>query len=208
MDRARRLTLTLTAMLAAVLWTTMSAAAHDVLLESDPADGATLESSPTRIVLTFSNEPQPQYAQVVIADAEGTVVLDDEPAYDGTTVSLMLDDPLPPGEYSVEWRVVSSDAHPIEGALGFAVNGEAEALSGADVEATAPTGSASAVEEGSADESEAVARAETPAEERPTESASGLGQLPLGVRVLIIVVAAGSVGATVVLLLRRLRNGR
>lgn len=100
----------------------LPAQAHDRLVGSDPADGAQLDAPPAAITLSFSTEPLAVEPQVVVTDAAGTVVAQGAPTIEGANATLPLDAAaLTGGTYSVAWRVVSSDGHPIEGTLSFGV---------------------------------------------------------------------------------------
>ena len=59
------------ALLAALLLLGAPAQAHDTLLESDPADGATLETSPEAITLTYSADILDVSPLVRITDEDG-----------------------------------------------------------------------------------------------------------------------------------------
>jgi copper transport protein len=96
------------------------AAAHAVLVGTDPRDGTVLDAPPDALTITF-NEP----VQVV---AGGTTLL----AADGSPVDVAVvavDDALvvtpaatlDDGTYVVSWRVVSLDTHPVAGAFTFSV---------------------------------------------------------------------------------------
>lgn len=97
------------------------AAAHDAIISSDPAADAELAVTPTQITLTFNNDLSTLGGQVVVTDSTGATVASGAPAVAGPTATLPLADPLANGAYSVAWRVVSSDSHPIEGAFAFTV---------------------------------------------------------------------------------------
>lgn len=120
-SRATSLLAALGAALALVLGAPSAALAHDRLISSDPADGATLETAPEAITLTFSDEPLDVSPQVRITGDDGTVLVDGAPSVEGTTATMPLPDGLPAGHATVQWRVVSTDGHPIEGELGFDV---------------------------------------------------------------------------------------
>lgn len=106
---------------AAALGAATPATAHDVLLESDPADGATLATPPERIVLTFNNPVLQVSPTIAVTDPDGTAVGDSAAVVDGANVSIDLPVDVPAGTYDVQWRVVSSDGHPIEGELSYDV---------------------------------------------------------------------------------------
>lgn len=112
------------ALLPAALVLAPSAAwAHDSLVGSDPAEGATVPASPDTVTLTYSAEILPQGSAVTVMDAEGTDWVADEPVAQGTDLVVDLRDGLPAGEYRTVWRVVSSDGHPIDGVQTFTVAG-------------------------------------------------------------------------------------
>ena len=123
---ATRPTALLAALLLALAWLTLGALpspahAHDALVLSDPADGATLETAPSTATLTFSNEIGQVGIAFALTDATGTThSLPTVPKLAGAVV----EQPLPAlgaGSYTLEWRVVSSDGHPISGAIHFQV---------------------------------------------------------------------------------------
>ncbi|MFE5334805.1 copper resistance protein CopC [Isoptericola sp. NPDC056573] len=95
------------------------ASAHDRLLSSDPADGATVDETPAELTLVFSADVLAAGAQVAVTTADGTVPA--EVTVDGDEAVAALPDDLPGGDWDVSWRVVSSDGHPIEGELAFTV---------------------------------------------------------------------------------------
>lgn len=112
---------------AAVLTVAAPASAHDSLVASSPADGEQVATSPEQIVLTFSNtliavEDEDDGTAVVVEDAAGRDWAG-EPVIEGDTVTVPLEEDLPPGDYRVTWQVVSSDGHPTSGEYGFTVLG-------------------------------------------------------------------------------------
>lgn len=124
MDDVRNHLVRLLALLVATcglaVMTTAPASAHDSIVSSDPADGTELTASPAQITLTFSDEIQAVGGQVLLVDSAGSQVAAGPPSVDGTTAALAVPT-LANGAYSVTWRVVSSDGHPIDGTFGFSV---------------------------------------------------------------------------------------
>ncbi|MFC7876417.1 copper resistance protein CopC [Isoptericola sp. NPDC057391] len=126
LPRRRRAAVLIAAALAAALSPVLGvavaqpASAHDRLLSSDPADGATVDEAPGRITLVFSADVLAAGAQVAVTTPDGTVPA--EVTVDGDEAVAALPDDLPGGEWDVSWRVVSSDGHPIEGELAFTVD--------------------------------------------------------------------------------------
>lgn len=174
------------------------AQAHDTLLESDPADGDVLETSPEEITLSFSADVLDVSPLVRISDADGETVAEITPTVDGTVATATLPEPLPAGDYEVAWRVVSSDGHPIEGTFALTV----------EQDPAAQENEPAASDEGGATKSAAVSDAggaedgPTSAESTSTESedepASGLSMsLLLGI-LGVVVVAAVVAGIVIV----------
>ncbi|GAA1401677.1 copper resistance CopC family protein [Oerskovia paurometabola] len=97
------------------------AQAHDRIISSDPADGAQLDAAPAALTMTFSTEPLAVEPQVVVTDTAGTVVAQGSPTIEGTAATFPWPAELTGDTYTVAWRVVSSDGHPIEGTFSFAV---------------------------------------------------------------------------------------
>jgi len=95
--------------------------AHNRLVGSTPADGARLDTPPREVVLTFVERLDPRYTQIVVTDAGRQPVPAAPPAVTDTTGSLTLDGRLPDGTYTVAYRVVSVDGHPVQGAVTFTV---------------------------------------------------------------------------------------
>ncbi|MFC7464329.1 copper resistance protein CopC [Brachybacterium sp. GCM10030252] len=106
--------------------------AHDTLISTDPADGDTLEASPDDITLTFSADVLEVSPVVRISDESGETLSEITPSVEGPTATAELEEPLPAGTYTVEWRVVSSDGHPIEGTFDITVEQDTDAGAAAD----------------------------------------------------------------------------
>lgn len=194
---AAALTLGLTA--AVTTLTAAPASAHDRMLSSDPADGAQLATPPTAITLTFNTEPLPVEPQVVVSDSAGTVVTQGAPTIEGSTATLALDPAVALGgdTYTVAWRVVSSDGHPIEGTFAFAVAAQPEAPVSEE-----PTPEETATEDATTDAAEETSpeSAATQAADAATDGDGGSSLVPVLVGLGALVVAAAVV---VVLVVRR-----
>ncbi|MFJ2213646.1 copper resistance CopC family protein [Streptomyces sp. NPDC101062] len=115
------------------------AAAHTELVSSSPASAATLGRPPERVTLTFSDEMTRKYAKVSVT-ASGTTSdgsASDTPQVSGRVVSLALRPGAPGGRYTVGYRVVSADGHPVSGSYTFTV--EAAGTPTASAPATEPS---------------------------------------------------------------------
>lgn len=128
--------------------TATPALAHARLLSSTPGKGASAESV-TEVKLVFSDKIS--LAKVVVTDAQKKTYQSGEAERSGTTVTQKLAGPLPAGTYTVAYRVVGEDGHPIEDAgLTFtATGGEAAvpAPSAGAVGAEEQTGDAATADE-------------------------------------------------------------
>lgn len=183
-------------MLAALLVLGAPAQAHDTLLESDPADGATLETSPEAITLTYSADILDVSPLVRITDESGEQIAEITPSVDGPVATAPLEEPLPAGESTIQWRVVSSDGHPIEGT--FTVTVEQDAAAADPTEAPAeeqPTEESAPAETTAADEETQPAAAEDAEDEGGSSMALIL--------VVLGVIVVGAVVAVLVTLRRR-----
>ncbi|CNF78628.1 copper resistance protein CopC [Mycobacterium tuberculosis] len=110
--------------LAALALLAVPADAHTALRSSTPADGEVVAGTPARVSLTFTEPVRPVPGGVRVLGPEGRDVSGDLSA-EGSEVTVTV---LPPaasdagqGTYTVSWRVVSADSHPVAGAFTFAV---------------------------------------------------------------------------------------
>jgi methionine-rich copper-binding protein CopC len=113
------LTITVTAVLVGV-GSAAPAAAHTALKSASPGAGSTVRP-PNQIVLTY-NEPV-QFTQVVVTDAAGRQYQSGKPVNVDNTVTENLSTTPQNGRYTVAWRVVAPDGHPVEGTYQFTVTG-------------------------------------------------------------------------------------
>ncbi|WP_417219850.1 copper resistance CopC family protein [Arthrobacter sp.] len=91
-----------------------SASAHDALIGSTPKNGASVEGGLESMELNFSGDLKRIGNQVSLSDADGTK-FEATTTISGAAMSVDFGQPLPAGDYTLTWRVVSSDGHPIEG---------------------------------------------------------------------------------------------
>ena len=121
----RRCCLLLFGLLGAGLLLAAPAAAHATVVSSDPADGTRLNAVPTTVAITFDESVGlGGIGYVNVTDQAGR--RDDSgrafhPAGDGAKVALRLRSGLGDGTYTVSFRVVSADSHPVAGTIRFVV---------------------------------------------------------------------------------------
>jgi methionine-rich copper-binding protein CopC len=106
-----------------VLFSPLSASAHDALVSSSPEADGSVETVPTELTLTFSAKliDGEGATEVVVTDPSGDAVTDGAATVDGAIVTQPLRGTGPAGEYHVIWKVVSSDGHPTSGEYSFTV---------------------------------------------------------------------------------------
>ena len=120
----RNIALAVTTATVFVLSVTMAptASAHADLQVSAPEDGESLQIAPEEIRLTFSEELFEELVEISILDADGdlysTIGVEQTPP-PGTDVIFPWPTQAPPGEYSIAYRVVSADGHPVTGTISF-----------------------------------------------------------------------------------------
>lgn len=126
---------------AAVLGLAGPAAAHDAAESSTPAGGATVAAPPEQVSVTFSNNPLGIGSSFSIKDASGAEWADGPVDIVDNVASQKLKAGGPAGQYTVAWRVVSSDSHPIEGTFTFTASSAADGAAppaGSTAAATVP----------------------------------------------------------------------
>ncbi|MCS5508776.1 copper resistance protein CopC [Curtobacterium flaccumfaciens pv. flaccumfaciens] len=195
--RTARTTAAALAIVAAGLLTLVGvqpASAHSALTSSTPADGAVVTEPLESVDLTFSEAPLAGLdagLRIQVTDASGTDVAKGDVTVSGTTMRRAVD--LDQGSYTVLWRYVSPDGHPIEGTLAFEYRAAAPAstpsASATPTPSPAPTPSATATATGASDGA-------------PSSSPGIAPGVWIGLGAGAVLVA----GAVVVLLLRRGRS--
>lgn len=96
--------------------------AHADLVLSTPEDGARLATVPDEVELAFSEDLLPESVVVSVEDSVGLVVRVLELEVAGADVIVAWPPGLTGPDYTVNYRVVSQDGHPVSGSLTFAVD--------------------------------------------------------------------------------------
>lgn len=136
-----------------VLFSPLSASAHDALVSSTPGADSEVETLPSELTLTFSAKliDGEGATEVVVTGADGDAVTEGPATVNGAVVTQPLAPSAPAGEYHVIWKVVSSDGHPTSGEYFFTVTTGSEATPSAQPSAVpttaAPDDAASATPE-------------------------------------------------------------
>ncbi|MET7575165.1 copper resistance protein CopC [Streptomyces sp. NPDC005492] len=107
-----------------LLGTAGTASAHAALETTDPADGSVLKSAPRSVTLTFSESVTLLDDSFRVYDPDNRRVETSSAHHAkdaGDTASVTLPAKLGTGTFTVAWRVVSADSHPVSGAFTFSV---------------------------------------------------------------------------------------
>ena len=97
------------------------ASAHAVLVASSPADRAHLDTPPSVVTLTFSENISASLGAVKVFDSDAKRVDNGNLEVRNNVVSLGFQEGLGDGGYIVTYRVISADSHPVAGAFTFSV---------------------------------------------------------------------------------------
>src|SRR5713101_3045460 len=100
-----------------------AAYAHPELRSAEPAAGAAT-SSPKQIKITINENVVPQFSGIEVKDQTGKVMATGKATTDHTNkkqIVVPVQEPLPPGDYKVEWHAVSDDTHRVKGSYSFSV---------------------------------------------------------------------------------------
>lgn len=165
---------------AAVLALAAPASAHDELVQSSPAADEQLTVAPEEVVLTFSNNllslEDNSGTAMTVQDSSGKDWVAGSPVVQADTVTVPLEEGMPDGDYTVTWKVVSSDGHPTDGQYAFSLAAEGAA------QPTAPT------EEASDEPADERASEQTPVAAQD-EGGSPLVPVLWGIGALVVVAA-------------------
>ncbi|MFG2845720.1 FixH family protein [Kitasatospora sp. NPDC048296] len=130
---------TLGVLLALMLAGAGPASAHATLDSTDPRQNSVVATAPQAVTLTFSETVSLSSDSVRVLDPAGKAVDAGNPAHadgQGNTARVALNSGLANGTYTVAWRAVSEDSHPVGGAFTFSIG----APSDTSVSATALQG--------------------------------------------------------------------
>ncbi|MFF4566850.1 copper resistance CopC/CopD family protein [Streptomyces sp. NPDC001435] len=101
-----------------------TASAHAALRSTDPADGSVLKSAPEYVTLTFTESVALLDDSFRVYDPANHRVRAGEARHapgSSDTARVSLPGKLGTGTFTVAWRVVSADSHPVSGAFTFSV---------------------------------------------------------------------------------------
>lgn len=176
----------------AVLLGAAPAQAHDALTSTAPAQDETITANPGKVSLTLSKAPLDsdvlKTSVIKVTAPDGHVASNGDVTVEGAVISTAADIDHP-GKYTVDWRAVSADGHPIEGSYTFTF---------------AETGAATAVTAPAPATASSPAPTTTPASaQAATQESAASTNGNTGLLIAAGVIILGLIGAVVYLLLRR-----
>ena len=133
MSRARRVMGACAAALAVATFVGVGrVSAHAELLSSDPKPGEVLDASPAHVTLTFNEPVEISLGAIRLFDGTGkSIGISPARHPDGRGEAVEVDVPkLANGSYVVDYRVVSSDSHPVHAAYTFQVGPDSTLATG------------------------------------------------------------------------------
>ncbi|MEY9870736.1 copper transport protein [Streptacidiphilus sp. MAP12-33] len=123
---ARRTGALLALLVALLLGGAGVASAHAALLSTDPAQGSVVAVPPTAVTLRFSESVTLEPDALRVFDPSGKRVDTGTAGHasgDASTAQVRIDSSAAAaqGTYTVAWRVISADTHPVAGAFTFSI---------------------------------------------------------------------------------------
>lgn len=106
--------------------------AHTRLIGSSPAEGASLPVAPQQLQLTFNEPVQARFSTITVTGPDSAQWTLGQLAVHSTVVTAPVRQAGPVGPYTIDYRVLSADGHPVGGTVRFALTGPVSAT------ATAP----------------------------------------------------------------------
>ncbi|MCX6433741.1 MAG: copper resistance protein CopC [Actinobacteria bacterium] len=134
----RRLVATAIAACATALLTLGSATpatAHNSQIGSSPDAGAILDAAPAKVSVRFDAALMDIGEALVVRAADGTIVSTGIPTIKGNAIRTDMRTDVPAGEYTVAYRIVSKDGHPVTATFAYTLTSGSVTASAA----TAPT---------------------------------------------------------------------
>jgi copper resistance protein C len=116
--------------------------AHSHLEDSSPKNGAVLTESLKDIQLTFETALEPT-STFTLTDSNGKDIPLNKVEIKGKQLVSMLKDNLANGTYSIHWKIIGTDGHPLAGDISFTVQLPVESTTSQQTAQTAATVSTS-----------------------------------------------------------------
>ena len=98
--------------------------AHAILEYSEPGRRTVLYRAPNKVILTFNENIEKNFAKIKIIDTTDKVIIDRKKAQNlkNDKKSIYIDIPsLPKGTYFIQYEVISVDGHKVKGRYKFSI---------------------------------------------------------------------------------------
>ena len=93
--------------------------AHTRLEGSNPADKSNVDSAPESVSLSFNEDISAEFASMSVVGPDGTNYATGQVSAAGGQVSTAVSPLGPAGAYTIGYRVLSDDGHPVQGKVSF-----------------------------------------------------------------------------------------
>lgn len=117
----RKTIASLAATFAVLAFSSAPASAHTTLVSMSPAADSIVTVAPTKVVLTFDENISPDGDGITVTAPDGSRIDVGKPVASKNQLGVDLGPISFNGHYLVNYRVVSSDGHPVEASVGFDV---------------------------------------------------------------------------------------
>ena len=107
--------------------------AHAYIIKTSPAENEILTSPPKNISIQFSESIQSGFHSIVVMNSSGKQVPlknDRINAQNHSILEAEIKEDMPNDTYSIQWKAVSADGHPVQGVIPFSI-GKAQEQSNA-----------------------------------------------------------------------------
>lgn len=97
--------------------------AHAIMVRSEPAKDAVLTEAPKQVDVWFNDKVGSEHKALAVIDSKGERMDNQDVAQETFDASHLYSTlkPLPPGTYTVRYRVVSIDTHIVTGKYQFII---------------------------------------------------------------------------------------
>ena len=103
------------------------AAFHMRLKASVPAVNDTLRAAPSKLSLTFTEEPEVAVTRLTLVSPDAQKVSIAKPTAesgDANTIVAAVEGNMKPGAYRIDWTSMSKDGHAVRGGIAFVISTE------------------------------------------------------------------------------------
>lgn len=125
---------------------------HTALESVDPTEGNVVTKELQKVVLNFNTSLE-QASSFTLEDEEGQEVLINVEINEQSMTGTLEEVPAN-GTYTVNWKIIGADGHPIEGTYAFTLEVSEDSVSSGITEEAAPSTEAESADEGETEETQ------------------------------------------------------